>query len=47
MFTAKLSFKEKKKRHDLERDVGDTFIIDKELIIQTYAEIAKKNVYTQ
>eukprot|EP00347_Sterkiella_histriomuscorum_P007582 403348366 len=47
MFTQKMSFKEKIKKSENEQDISDTFIIDKDLIIQTYAEIAKKNIYTQ
>lgn len=41
-----MSFKEKIKKADNEQEATDTFIIDKELIIQTYAEIARKNIYT-
>lgn len=41
-----MSFKDKIKKADNEQDVNDTFIVDKNLIVHTYALLAQHNKYT-
>ncbi|CDW85372.1 UNKNOWN [Stylonychia lemnae] len=45
IFTQRLSFREKLKKADNEQDSNDAYIVDKALIIHTYAQIAQHNKY--